>query len=514
MAHARLVQTLDGHQDRAWHLAWNPALPLLASCSTDKSVRLYTYTPTLAFSLKSTIPNAHPRTVRSLEFSPTGQTLATASFDATVGIWCQLSEAGLDDGSGTGTGLAADEWEPVDPLEGHESECKSVAWSADGRLLASCSRDKSVWVWEAVGPADFECLAVLMEHSQDVKCVTWHPTDELLASASYDDTIKLYAADPYDDEWQCIHTLAAHTATVWTLAFSPCGTYLASAGDDLVIKLWERVSLSSSTAAGAGTGGEAKRVEGGRMGPWSAGGVRIGIKEKYAWHERGEIRNAHDRTIYALDWKRGGLDPKQAGGLGRIVSAGGDGRINVFQILQPSLPPSSLSPPSSSLKQGATPAGHREAVTEDRPSDATAPAPPPPQEKEEEPSSSSSPNRNPNPRHTLVCRIEDAHGVSDVNHVAWCSLSPKLAAKKLRALEGGEEEEEEEDDGNDSDLERVGEGEGEGGDPDPRWGRTRDMFASAGDDGLVKIWVVDSDSSDPDPDPVVDGGGGGPVQAE
>ena len=183
MTKARLVQTLEGHLDRgtacgclslppsslsltllslslaaAWHLAWNPASPILASCSTDKCIRLYSYAPTPSpsddstakpyrFSLQSTIPNCHPRTVRSLEFSPTGATLATASFDATVGIWCQVSEAGVDDGAAAGGG-GAGEWEPVDPLEGHESECKSVAWSADGRLLASCSRDKSVWVWE------------------------------------------------------------------------------------------------------------------------------------------------------------------------------------------------------------------------------------------------------------------------------------------------------------------------------------------------------------------------------
>lgn len=154
---------------------------------------------------------------------------------------------------------------------------------------------------------------------------------QLLASASYDDTIKLYSADPYDDEWTCTHTLTSHTATVWTISFSPCGNYLVSAGDDLVLKIWGRIRLGGSGEV-VGEVGEAKREEGGRMGPWSRGGVRIGEKEKWRWDLVGQIEGAHSRTIYSVDWKKGGL-PEEEGGRGRIVSAGGDGLINVFQMV-------------------------------------------------------------------------------------------------------------------------------------------------------------------------------------
>ena len=128
-------------------------------------------------------------------------------------------------------------WDMIASLEGHENEVKSVCWSCDGRWIATCGRDKTVWIWESVGRGEFECVTVLSGHSQDVKFVQFHPqSSSILFSCSYDDSIKVWHEE--GDDWFCAETLTAHASTVWGLALNTAGTKLVSVSADRSLICW------------------------------------------------------------------------------------------------------------------------------------------------------------------------------------------------------------------------------------------------------------------------------------
>lgn len=237
----RLLQSLEGHSDRVWTLAWNPLGTVLASSGGDKNIRLWTRkTSDTQWTCSAILAETHEKSIRRVCWSPNGRYLASASFDATVSIWKRKEV----DGS----------WVNAVVLEGHESEVKSVAWSHDGQYLASCGRDKTIWIWERASAENniadeeeesesvenWDCSDVKDDHTKDVKHLVWHPHHNILLSCSYDDTIKFF--HKRDDDWVCYETRSSHSSTVWSADFSASGEFLVTCSDDKTVRVWKNHS--------------------------------------------------------------------------------------------------------------------------------------------------------------------------------------------------------------------------------------------------------------------------------
>lgn len=210
-------KSIQAHDDRVWCVCWSPNGELLASCSSDSTVKIWNSKGELL----STLDEQHNRTIRRISFSPDGKYFACASFDSTISVY-EVNKAQFD-------------W--IATLEGHENEVKGVAFSSSGKL-ATCSRDKSVWVWEMDEDEEFHVVAVLQEHTQDVKALVWHPSYDILFSVSYDNSIKVWMEDE-DEDWYCHQTLEAHPSTVWDVCVCADGSRVLSVGDNGAVRLYE-----------------------------------------------------------------------------------------------------------------------------------------------------------------------------------------------------------------------------------------------------------------------------------
>jgi len=163
----------------------------------------------------------HGGTVNSVAFSPDGKTLASGNGDHTVRLWDVATHQQI------GT-----------PLTSHSGTVNSVAFSPDGKTLASGSGDDTVRLWDVA--THQQIGTPLTGHGGTVNSVAFSPDGKTLASGSGDDTVRLWDVATRQ---QIGTPLTGHTSQVRAVAFSPDGKTLASgsgsgSGDDTV-RLWD-----------------------------------------------------------------------------------------------------------------------------------------------------------------------------------------------------------------------------------------------------------------------------------
>ena len=189
---------------------FSPTGHLLASASTDNTVRLWE--PTVRG--KCSILKAHSAPVRSVSWSSDARLLITSSDDKTCKVW----------GSSGARFWCS--------LVGHTNWVRSAVLSRDTRLAASASDDKTVKLWDVHTHA---CVQTFFDHSLPVRSVKFHPHGSVIASAGADNSIKLY-----DLRSQAmIQHYTAHDSVVNSIDFHPSGDYLLSGSDDSSLKIWD-----------------------------------------------------------------------------------------------------------------------------------------------------------------------------------------------------------------------------------------------------------------------------------
>jgi len=220
-ATGKLLYTFREHTDAVSSVAWSPDGKRIASGSFDTSLRVWD-----AFTGQNVLPyRKHSNWVTSIAWSPDGKRIASASQDTSVRVWDAF----------TGQDVLA-------PLK-HANFVQSVAWSHDGRHIASAVGDfghnnghseYTVNVWDATSGKN---VYTYRGHTDEVTAVAWSPNGKRIASASGEAEHIVQVWDAFTGS--NVLTYREHSKKIWFVAWAPEGSRIASASRDKLVLVWK-----------------------------------------------------------------------------------------------------------------------------------------------------------------------------------------------------------------------------------------------------------------------------------
>jgi WD40 repeat protein/tetratricopeptide (TPR) repeat protein/tRNA A-37 threonylcarbamoyl transferase component Bud32 len=288
--------TESGRKRRPATVAWHLASKRLAEGAADGSIRIWDVDrERTTLVLKAPAPRLQYWGGNWLGWSPDGGKLAAGCRDGTVQVW--------DTGSGR----------KLQVLRGQQSPVASVAFCSDGTRVAAWGLRGTINIWDASTGR----LTANLAHPGAVGAGAWSPDDKLLAAGHGDGTVTVSgtrAGDP-------IVTLRAHVAAVTSLAWSPDSSRLASTSQDFTAKIWE-------VASGRMVLGPLRHSHEVTSVAWEPEGQRLAtgsidetvkIWDATTGHDVLTLRG-HVWTVTSLSW---GPD-------GRLASGSSDGSVNLW----------------------------------------------------------------------------------------------------------------------------------------------------------------------------------------
>src|SRR6266536_3324950 len=218
--------TYKGHRDIVSSVAWPPDGKYIASGSGDGTVQIWDATTgNLRLTYKGHLRTGFSQAwsgnevVYSLAWSPDGKHIASGGDKKTIQVW---------DATTGNLRLT---------YKGHSSSVNTIAWSPDGQFIASgggdgMGKEQAMHLWDAVTG---NLKLTYWGHARVINAIAWSPDGQLIASGGE------YGVDLWDAVTGNLKLTYWGHARVKAIAWSPDGQLIASGSNDTTVHVWRAV---------------------------------------------------------------------------------------------------------------------------------------------------------------------------------------------------------------------------------------------------------------------------------